>query len=150
MARLAAAFGTSHSVMLAATLQDWLTGFRETDPRMPYYDAQGKRCSFDDLLARAPANAEEHITAALITRRFHEVQEAMQRMKTEIASAKLDALVIVGDDQYELFQDDHMPADEVDIQADSGDHMPGRLGPLIGSQLDKTYLRLDGNGLEQV
>jgi hypothetical protein len=110
MARLSAAFASSHSVMLAATLQDWLTGFRETDPRLPYYDAEGRRCSFDDLLARAPANAEEYIGAPLITRRFHEVQQAMQRMKAEIASAKLDALVIVGDDQYELFQDQLMPA----------------------------------------
>ena len=29
MAHLAAAFGSSHSVMLAAELQDWLTGFRQ-------------------------------------------------------------------------------------------------------------------------
>src|SRR5258706_83288 len=34
----------------------------------------------------------------------------MRRMKAEIAAAKLDALVVVGDDQYELFGDQHMPA----------------------------------------
>ena len=38
MATLAAAFGSSHSVMLTAGLEDWLTRFRESDPRMPYYD----------------------------------------------------------------------------------------------------------------
>jgi hypothetical protein len=110
VARLAAAFGSSHSVMLAATLEDWLTGFRESDRRMPYYDHEGRRCSYDELLARAPADAGKHIAPELITARFHEVQQAMQRMKAEIASAKLDVLVVVGDDQYELFRDEHMPA----------------------------------------
>jgi hypothetical protein len=110
MARLAAAFGSSHSVMLAATLEDWLGGFRETDLRMPYYDGEGRPCSYEDLLARAPANAEQYITRQAITERFQAVQEAMRRMKAEIASAGLDALVIVGDDQYELFHDAHMPA----------------------------------------
>ena len=110
MARLTAAFGSSHSVMLAATLQDWLTGFRETDPRMPYYDAQGRRCAYEELLASAPANAAGYLSEEVITSRFNAVQQAMQRMRAEIASAKLDVLVIVGDDQYELFEDQHMPA----------------------------------------
>ena len=34
----------------------------------------------------------------------------MARLKVEIASAALDALIIVGDDQYELFHDQHMPS----------------------------------------
>src|SRR2546429_361971 len=91
MARLAAGFGSSHSVMLASTLEDWLTGFRESDPRMPYYDDDGRRCSYADVLARAPADAEKHITPELITARFGEVQQAMQRMKAEIPSALHDA-----------------------------------------------------------
>jgi len=110
MALLAAAFGTSHSVMLASQLEDWLTRFRDSDPRMPYYDREGRPCRFESLLARAPANAGELITAESITARFNAVQEAMARMKAEIASAKLDALVVVGDDQHEVFRDQNMPA----------------------------------------
>ena len=110
MARLAAAFGSSHSVMLGAALEDWLTGFRSSDLRMPYYDGEGGRLSYADVLARAPGDAAKHITNELITARFHEVQSAMERLKAEIAQAKLDVLVIVGDDQYELFHDVHMPA----------------------------------------
>jgi 3-O-methylgallate 3,4-dioxygenase len=109
MARLAAAFGSSHSVMLAATAEDW-TRFRESDPRMPYYDRDGSAITYADLLARAPAGAGDRSTPALLKDRFEAVQQAMTRMKDEIAAAKLDALVVVGDDQYELFQDQHMPA----------------------------------------
>ena len=110
MARLAAAFGSSHSVMLGATLEDWLHGFRTSDRRMPYFDDEGRPCRYEDLLAHAPADADQRIKPELITARFHEVQQAMARLKDEIAAAKLDALVIVGDDQYELFRDELMPA----------------------------------------
>ena len=110
MARLAAAFGSSHSVMLAAELQDWLRGFRESDLRMKYYDRDGKPRSYQDVLAAAPANIAALVADDAITARYNEVQQAMKRMRSEIAKARLDALVIVGDDQHELFQDQHMPS----------------------------------------
>lgn len=110
MATLAAAFASSHSLMLACELDDWLTRFRQSDLRMPYYDDAGEKITYADVLARAPADAEQRITGEAITARFVEVQAAMRRMKVEIASAKLDALVIVGDDQHELFLDQHMPS----------------------------------------
>jgi 3-O-methylgallate 3,4-dioxygenase len=109
MARLAAAFGSSHSVMLAATLEDWMR-FRESDPRMPYFDREGRPVTYAELLARAPSGSAALSTPQLLTERFGAVQQAMARVKQEIASARLDALVVVGDDQHELFQDQHMPA----------------------------------------
>lgn len=110
MARLAAAFGSSHSVMLAAELEDWLTRFRESDLRMPYYDREGNPISYADVLARAPSNIEELVTPQAITERFETMHKAIEHLKGEISSAKLDVLVIFGDDQHELFQDQHMPA----------------------------------------
>ena len=110
MARLAAAFGSSHSVMLAAELQDWLTGFRQSDLRMKYFDREGRPRSYEEVLAQAPANIAALLAEEAITGRFKDVQDAMRRLRAEIASAKLDALVVVGDDQHELFQDQHMPS----------------------------------------
>ncbi len=110
MARLTAAFASSHSVMLAAQLEDWLTRFRVSDLRMPYFDDEGKKISYETVLARAPDGIAELITEEAITRRFNEVQAAMESMKQQVQAAKLDVLVIVGDDQYEMFKDDHMPS----------------------------------------
>jgi 3-O-methylgallate 3,4-dioxygenase len=62
------------------------------------------------VLARAPANVADLIAPDAITARFEAVQAAMARLRAEIASARLDALIIVGDDQYELFHDEHMPS----------------------------------------
>jgi len=96
MAQLAAAFGSSHSVMLAAELQDWLRGFRQSDLRMKYYDREGRPRSYAEVLAQAPANIAELVADDAITSRYHQVQEAMKRLRAEIAQAKLDALVVVG------------------------------------------------------
>ncbi len=110
MARITAAFGASHSVMLAATLDDWQHNFRQSDLRMPFFDREGRPCTYAQLLAQAPADAAEQITAARIAERYAQVQAALAHLKQAIAEAQLDVLVIVGDDQYELFQDTHMPA----------------------------------------
>jgi 3-O-methylgallate 3,4-dioxygenase len=110
MARLVAAFGTSHSIMLTAELDDWIGGFAARDPQLPLYDRAGAPVSYADCVAAAPPEAAGLIAPAAITRRFQATQAAMARLEAAIADARLDALVIVGDDQYELFQDAHMPA----------------------------------------
>jgi 3-O-methylgallate 3,4-dioxygenase len=110
MARLVAAFGSSHSVMLTSELEDWISGFRGRDHKLPLYDHDGNPCTYEDHLARAPARAAELVSPSAITRRFEATQAAMSRMREEIVSARLDALIIVGDDQHELFHDEHMPA----------------------------------------
>jgi hypothetical protein len=110
MATIAAAFATSHSLMLASDLKDWLAGFRVSDPKMPYYDATGKRTTYDALLEKAPDNAAELITDDAITERFKKTHEAMDRLQADISAAKLDVLIVTGDDQHELFDDTHMPS----------------------------------------
>src|SRR5258706_9197085 len=95
MARIAAAFGSSHSVMLAAELQDWLRGFRQSDLRMKYYDREGKPRSYADVLAAAPPNIAQLIADEAIEARFNEVQDAMKRLNSEIASAMLEVPIMV-------------------------------------------------------
>src|SRR5438874_1654744 len=63
-----------------------------------------------EIVALLNSKLNELITDEAITGRFNGVQDAMKRLKSEIASAKLDVLIIVGDDQHELFQDQHMPS----------------------------------------
>ena len=110
MAEITAAFGSSHSIMLAARREDWIEGFRKSDLRLPYFNRQGERITFEQVLAAARADAAPEITTERISTRFDEVQAAMAEMKRRVEAAPIDVLVIVGDDQYELFHDQHMPA----------------------------------------
>jgi hypothetical protein len=110
MAELVAAFGSSHSVMLAATREDWIANFRKTDPGMPLFDKYGVRRSYDELLAQAPASAGDLITPDRLSKAFDRSFSAIAYLKRQIADIELDALIVVGDDQHELFQDAMMPS----------------------------------------
>ena len=111
MAKITSAFGSSHSVMLTCTVEDWVTRFRDRDDRLPFFDRQGEPITWQQALARTPAaEAAPLITPEAITRRHAEAQQAMDTLRDKVKAARLDALVIVGDDQYELFHDDHMPS----------------------------------------
>lgn len=110
MARLVAAFGSSHSPMLAARAEDWNGGFLTRDRARPHIDLDGNACDYATLLAKAPVDAAARIAPELLTRRHAEVQDAIARLAADIAAAKLDALIVVGDDQEELFDQSNMPA----------------------------------------
>ncbi len=110
MAQLVAAFGTSHSPMLASRIEDWQSGFLARDKARQFVDFDGNPCDYDSLLARAPADALERIGPDRLARRHGEAMAAMARLRDDVATDKLDALIIVGDDQEELFQHDNMPA----------------------------------------
>ncbi len=110
MARLVAAFGSSHSTMLLSPLENWLKLFDHIDVKAPIHDFSGEERSFQYLLEHLPADAAARISPETVTRHFEATAQAMARIKADIAAAKLDVLVIVGDDQREIFKDNCRPA----------------------------------------
>ncbi len=110
MAKLVAAFGSSHSPMLASRIEDWQTGFLARDQAREFVDLDGNACNYAELLSRAPADAPQRIAPAQLVRRHGEAMAAIARLHDDVATAKLDALIVVGDDQEELFHHDNMPA----------------------------------------
>ena len=111
MARLAAAFGSSHSIMLVSQREDWQHGFRVIDTKNPhYYDKAGRKTDYEALLAAAPPDAGAMVTPERMGERFDAAQAAMDELGRRIREARLDVLLIVGDDQNELFRTTNNPA----------------------------------------
>jgi Catalytic LigB subunit of aromatic ring-opening dioxygenase len=111
MAKLVAAFGSSHSLMLASQREDWQHGFRSVDVRNThYFDKSGNKTNYAALLALAPANAESMVTPERMGERYDEVDAAINSLRDRIKAARLDVLLIVGDDQNELFHTTNLPA----------------------------------------
>jgi 3-O-methylgallate 3,4-dioxygenase len=111
MARLVAAFGSSHSIMLVSRREDWQHGFRVIDTKNPhYYDRAGKPTDYATLLANAPAGSEAMVTPEKMGERYDAAEAAMDHLAMRIRDARLDVLVIVGDDQTELFRTTNNPA----------------------------------------
>ncbi|MEY4976212.1 MAG: hypothetical protein RIQ97_1407 [Pseudomonadota bacterium] len=111
MAQLVAAFGSSHSIMLVSQREDWQHGFKQIDPsNAHYYDRQGRKTDYAQLLAQAPAGSEAQVTPERMGERFDASQAAMDELARRIAAARLDVLLIVGDDQTEMFRITNNPA----------------------------------------
>lgn len=111
MARLVAAFGSSHSIMLVSQREDWQHGFRVIDTKNAhYYDKQGRKTDYEALLAAAPPGTEALVTPEKMGERFDAAQAAMDHLAGRIRAARLDVLLIVGDDQTELFRTTNNPA----------------------------------------
>lgn len=111
MARLVAAFASSHSIMLVSQREDWMHGFRAIDPKNPFlFDHQGRKTDYAALLASAPPDAAERASPERLSAQFDEAQQAMDRLHEAIVAAQLDVLIVVGDDQTELFRTSNNPA----------------------------------------
>jgi hypothetical protein len=110
MARIVAAFGTSHSTMLFSKVENWQALFDHVDCRAPIHDLEGTPRSFEELLAMTPPDAAAKLGKDAIAQRHHTTWEAMDRLQADIAAAKLDVMIIIGDDQREIFQDASRPA----------------------------------------
>jgi len=127
MAHLVAGFASSHSPMLTADLHDWEVNFGARDATRSHVDLAGRPTTFATLLADAPADAGERTTPAELTRRHAATRAAMARLRDDIARAALDALIVIGDDQEELFDHTNMPA----IGIWYGETIPNSAKPML-------------------
>lgn len=110
MARLVAAFGSSHSPALNSPAADMPGHARRDEQYQNHLDRDGRRVSFDDLLRSAPQAMPDEISPDKIARRIAACERHIERLAQSIAEANLDALVIVGDDQKEQYFEDNLPA----------------------------------------
>ncbi len=110
MAQVVAAFGSSHSTMLVSSVEHWQEMFDRVDRRAPINDFDGVPRTFDELLKTLPADAAAKVTASAQAERHRATMDAMDRLERDITASGIDVLVIIGDDQREIFKDDLRPA----------------------------------------
>lgn len=110
MAQVVAAFGSSHSTMLVSSVEHWQEMFDRVDRRAPINDFNGVPRTFDELLKTLPADAAAKVAHGAQAERHSATMDAMDRLERDIAASNIDVLVIIGDDQRELFKDALRPA----------------------------------------
>ncbi len=139
MASLVAGFGSSHSPMLTTLAEDWVDGaFLGRDRARQFVDFAGETCRYDDLLARAPEDAAARIEPQALRQRHANAQAAIARLRDDVEAANLDALIIVGDDQEEMFDHSNMPA----IGVYYGETIPNAQAAAAERPLDRARERL--------
>jgi Catalytic LigB subunit of aromatic ring-opening dioxygenase len=109
MARIVLGMATSHTPMLNAPPTDWPRFIERDTRRADLLDTDGRLTSYDAQLKHAPAGITGEIAPERMQTRHATVQGAIARLSDYLAAAKLDALVVCGDDQEELYQHANMP-----------------------------------------
>lgn len=109
MAKIVLGVGTSHTPMLNAPVGDWAR-FIERDRLRPHLTKEGRPVSYEELLSLAPAGLEGELTPAVFADKHQRALAEVERLGAVVRNARLDTLIVVGDDQKELYDDDNMPA----------------------------------------
>jgi Catalytic LigB subunit of aromatic ring-opening dioxygenase len=109
MARIVLGLGTSHTPMLLAS-DETLPRFQETDRTIRHRDKEGRPVTYGDLLEKADPKLADLVAPEHLVERQNIARAAINRVAQTLASAKLDALVVFGDDQDESYKADCRPA----------------------------------------
>src|SRR5262245_44886322 len=109
MASIVLGAGTSHSPMLNAAAEEWPL-FEELDRRRPHLFKDGRQATYEELLALSPPSLQAELAPNTMARRHGEAMAALALLQQEVAAAALDAVVVIGDDQKEIYHDELMPS----------------------------------------
>jgi len=90
--------------MLSAPATDWVAKFGAKDR----YDHG--LAGYEELHERNAGRMASEISLESCQKRHHRTQNAMARIAAALREAAPDAIVVIGDDHYEMFSADHMPA----------------------------------------
>jgi len=110
MADIVLGIGTSHSPLLASPPEDYPKHAEIDAKGRKLLDKAGRPCTYGELLDKADPAITAQITPEVLAARAQRCTDNVARIAREIAAARLDALIVVGDDQNEQFLDDNMPA----------------------------------------
>jgi 3-O-methylgallate 3,4-dioxygenase len=108
VASLVAAFGSSHSPALASPAEDMPGHARRDEQYAHHLDRDGRRVTYQELLRQAPPGID--FSFEQTAERVAACERHLDRLSASIRDARLDALIVVGDDQREQYFEDNMPA----------------------------------------
>lgn len=111
MAQLVLGMGMAHSpmVILEDTLwQDYAVQLDYTSPLL--IDTTGKPVTYTQLVEQVGDRFAQQATPQVWKQQYTAARQAVARLADDVAAAQLDVLVIIGDDQLELFSYANMPA----------------------------------------
>src|SRR5579871_7698 len=110
MARIVLGLGTSHGPMLSIPAVNWADRVL-ADRANPQHFYNGKTYTFDEMAElRKAEKLTEQITPEVCEERHARCQRAIRQLGDLYEASKADIAVVVGNDQMEVFTNEHVPA----------------------------------------
>jgi hypothetical protein len=110
MARITLGIGTSHSPILVLDGDRWEQRAQDDRRQTALYTLDGRKCSYDQLLAERGEPFREQSDAARFPDLARQAEAALDVLEARLFDAQPDVVLVIGDDQDELFGFDNMPA----------------------------------------
>lgn len=110
MARLVGAAACSHSPLLLAEPRLWLERAEQDRSNPQLYDHQGVHRSYDELEASFAGMLDAELDADVWEQRYALCRHGIAHLHDFLREVRPDAVVVVGDDQLELFDESSQPA----------------------------------------
>jgi hypothetical protein len=102
--------GTSHSPLLAIDPGLWAERAKDDLRKDKLFLADGRVLAYDQLNAEVDGRYAGDADPEHFVQQAAAAQQALDRLAAAIDAAELDVLVVIGDDQGELFSRSHMPS----------------------------------------
>ena len=110
MARIVLGIASSHSPQLNTPPEAWAGHINRDMHVYELIDRTGNPTTYEKLLAGADPGVVAALARDVQQRRHETCQAAVNHLAARIDDVAPDVIVIVGEDQHELFHDDCMPA----------------------------------------
>ncbi len=110
MARIVLGIGSSHSPLLTLPVEEWKhrAAADYANPKLNLSD--GRLLSYAELRMEVGEVYAERVTIGELRKKSEHCQTALDRLGRELEAAQPDVVIIVGDDQEELFGPANQPA----------------------------------------
>lgn len=110
MAEIVLGVGSSHTPQMSSGAQWWDGHAGRDRANTLLIGRDGEETSFDELLRQAPSEIKAQLTMEVWEEKYARAQDAAKALTKQLADAAPDAVIVVGDDQRELFDDDGTPS----------------------------------------
>ena len=109
MATVALGIGTSHTPMLAMSAKSWERWGARDSAKTDLRDDAGTPVTYDELVRRQGGALGGELLHDVFADKIARTEAALRALADRVAAAKLDAMVVVGDDQDEHLGAENLP-----------------------------------------
>lgn len=109
MSRIVLGVGTSHSPLLAIPPALWSDRAKDDLRKTELVLGDGRVVTYDELNTEVDARYRDRATPEHFEQQYAQAQSELDVLAKAVADARVDAMIVIGDDQDELFVRAHLP-----------------------------------------